>query len=162
MAYREKRFCAFCKNSRTYYLKRDISFFDFVGCALASLAVMALVWQDFNIKVFYFFVFSITTSEILVRLRWRMKVICDFCGFDPILYKRDSKSAAEKVSRFLELRKTDSGMLLKPYPKLAVLKRRAVDPFLASRGAGKLATQTKVTAKSKPRDKVNSAQNPSA
>lgn len=129
MAYKEKRFCAFCKNLRTYYIKRDISFFDFLICALASLAAMALVWQDFNIKVFFFFGFSIICTEILVRLRWRMRVICDICGFDPILYKRDPTSAAEKVNGFRENRKSDPQMLLKPHPKLATIRRPAPNPL---------------------------------
>ncbi len=99
---------------------------DFVVCALASMAAMALVWQDFNIKVFYFFVFAIVCCEIMVRLRWRMKMICDICGFDPILYKRNPQGAADLVKAFLEKRKTDPQMLLKPYPKLTTLKKRAV------------------------------------
>ncbi len=128
MVYKEKRYCAFCKNLRSFYLKRDLSFLDFVVCVFASLAAMALVWQDFNIKVFYFLGFSVIASEILVRFRWRMKIICDICGFDPILYKRDSKSAALKVNKFLELRKLDPQMLLKPYPKLTPLKKQVARP----------------------------------
>ena len=113
-------------------MKRDISVFDFIICGLASLAAMALVWQDFNIKVFYFFTFALIASEILVRLRWRMKMICHICGFDPILYKKDPQRTALKVKSFLEARQTDPKMLLKPYPNLTPLKRRAKDPLLDS------------------------------
>ncbi len=63
-----------------------------------------------------------------------MKMICDFCGFDPVLYKREPARAAEKVKAFIEARKTDPKMLLKPYPKLEPIKKRAVDPFLAVKG----------------------------
>ena len=122
MTYKEKRYCAFCKNLRTYYMKKDITLVDFVACGLVSLAIMTLVWQELNIKVFYFFGFVLIGAEVLVRLRWRMKMICHICGFDPILYKKDSKRAADKVKAFLVMRKTDTQMLLKPQPKLTPLK----------------------------------------
>lgn len=57
-----------------------------------------------------------------------MKMICDICGFDPVLYKRSPQRAADLVKIFLEKRKTDPQMLLKPYPKLATIKKRAVRP----------------------------------
>ncbi len=126
MAYKEKRYCAFCKNLRTYYMKKHISFLDFVICALASMSVMALVWQDFNIKVFYFFVFAVVICESLVRLRWRMKMICDICGFDPILYKRNPQEAAKLVKNFLAKRQSDPKMLLKPHPQLTSIKRSSL------------------------------------
>ena len=124
MAYKEKRFCAFCKNYRTFYLKKHLSGFDIFLASVASLALMLLIWQDVDIKAFYFFVFAVVVSEALVLLRWRMRMICDICGFDPILYKRNAQQAAEKVKTFMALRQNDPKMLLKPYPKMTPLRQK--------------------------------------
>lgn len=124
MAYKEKRYCAFCKNLRTYYLKKHLSSFDIFLASVASLALMLLIWQDVDIKAFYFFVFAVIVAESLVLLRWRMHMNCDICGFDLILYKKDSKRAAEKVKTHMAIRRDDPNMLLKPYPKLTPLKKR--------------------------------------
>jgi hypothetical protein len=87
---------------------------------------MLLIWQDLDIKAFYFFVFAVIVAESLVLLRWRMHMNCDICGFDLILYKKDSKRAAEKVKTHMAVRRDDPNMLLRPYPKLTPLKKRKI------------------------------------
>jgi hypothetical protein len=111
-AKRIKAFCAFCKTPRHVYRKKRIGAFDILACALGALTVMGLVFQQWDPRVFLFFVGFLAMAEIFIQLRWRVSVVCQHCGFDPLLYLKKPDEAAEKVKLHLERRKNDPATLL--------------------------------------------------
>lgn len=73
---------------------------------------MIFLWGEFDPRVFIVFVICLAAAEIFVQLRWRMSVICQKCGFDPVLYAKSPSLAASKVKEQLERRKQDPRYLL--------------------------------------------------
>jgi hypothetical protein len=78
-----------------------------VGALLGSLVLMTLVFQEFDPKFLIFFVILLAIAEIFVQLRWRMTIVCRHCGFDPVLYVKDTQKAVEKVKAKLDARRDD-------------------------------------------------------
>ena len=76
---------------------------------------MMAIWQEFDPRVMLIFVVFLAIAEIFVQIRWRMTIACPLCGFDPVLYMKDSALAVEKVQIRLQKRKEDpSSLLAKP------------------------------------------------
>lgn len=126
--YREKRYCPFCGQSRSYYLKKHLNLMDVLSCLMASLFLMLTIWQDFDPRFLALFVVFLAFSETFVMIRWRLKLNCDICGFDPILYKKDPKKMAEWVKAYMEAQKNNPSSLLKPKPNLKPIKKKATEP----------------------------------
>lgn len=74
---------------------------------------MYVIWEDFNPKAGVFFVFFLIMSEIFVQTRWRLSVICQSCGFDPVLYLKNRELSAQKVKAFIEERNAKPENILK-------------------------------------------------
>lgn len=109
---RHNCYCAFCKTPRRIERKRSISFMNVVGGALASVVIMFALWQHYDPRVIVVFVVCMALSEIFIKLRWRLSVVCRQCGFDPVMYLKKPEQAAEKVRLQLEMRKSDVKYLL--------------------------------------------------
>lgn len=138
---RHNCFCAFCKSPRRIYRKRSISFMNIIGSALASVVVMFLLWQQYDPRVMIAFVVCLAISEVFVKIRWRLSVVCRACGFDPVLYLKDPGAAAAKVKDQLDIRKQDPKYLLaKPLNLPAIPKERA--EALQTKGKGKLVSRS--------------------
>lgn len=109
--------------------------------ALIALPLMYLFWQGFDPRVVVIFVLCTGFTEVFLKIRWRMSLACQQCGFDPVLYKRDADQASQKVRAHLEKRALDPRYLLaKPLdlPKLPAAKAEA----LQSKGKGRLVSRT--------------------
>ncbi len=50
--------------------------------------------------------------EIFSNLRWRLAIVCKYCGFDPVVYLKNPEMAAEKVKNFMLDRKNSANFLL--------------------------------------------------
>lgn len=114
---------------------------NLLGSALAAMVFMYILWHEFDPRVMIIFVICAAVSEVFVKLRWRLSVVCRVCGFDPVLYLKKPELAAEKVKFQLEARKQDPKYLLsKPLhlPALAPEKAKA----LAEKGKGRLISRT--------------------
>lgn len=83
-----------------------------VASAVAAFVIMAALWQGFDARITVIFVICLALSEVFIRLRWRLSVLCSSCGFDPVLYLKQPAQAAEKVKAHLERRKEDPKYLL--------------------------------------------------
>lgn len=126
---RHNCFCAFCKSPRRIYRKKNISLVNILGSALAAAVVMFAIWQQYDPRVMIAFVICLAVSEVFVKIRWRLSVVCRQCGFDPVLYLKKPELAAEKVKIQLDLRKQDPKYLLaKPLnlPAIPVEKAKAL------------------------------------
>ncbi|MBL7543575.1 MAG: hypothetical protein JNL11_07140 [Bdellovibrionaceae bacterium] len=54
------------------------------------------------------FVVNLFAIELMLRLRWRMALICHECGFDPVIYRRNPALACQMVKQKMELRNADT------------------------------------------------------
>lgn len=102
---------------------------------------MFALWQEYDPRVIIVLVICLAVSEVFVKIRWRLSVVCRQCGFDPILYIKQPEMAAQKVKEQLDLRKKDPRYLLsKPLnlPAIPVEKAKA----LQSKGKGQLVSRS--------------------
>jgi len=135
-AARKKCYCAFCKSERVVYTKRRIDVFNVMAAILASGLTMMAIWQGFDPRVMLFFVGYIALAETFVQIRWRLNIICKNCGFDPVLYVKDSAKAADKVKLTLEKRKNDPTSILKAPLNIPFLtKKKQTERALAEASA---------------------------
>jgi hypothetical protein len=93
--------------------KRGVTSINVIASLVVATLAMLAVWQKFDPRVLMFFVVCLAISEVFIRTRWRLNVICPYCGFDPILYRRDVSRAVVQVQKKLETRKNDPATLLK-------------------------------------------------
>lgn len=134
-------FCAFCKSPRRIYRKRNIGITNILGSALAAVVLMFVIWQQYDPRVMIVFVVCAAISEVFVKIRWRLSVVCRVCGFDPVLYLKQPEEAANKVKMQLDLRKQDPKYLLsKPLNLPAIAPKKA--QALAEKGKGRLISRT--------------------
>ncbi len=143
-AVRKKCYCAFCKSERVVYTKRRINIFNVVAAVLASGLTMLAIWQHFDPRVMLFLVAYLALAETFVQIRWRLNIVCRFCGFDPVLYLKDSTKAADKVKITLEKREKDPASLLKRRLDIPVLRKKkpaAESPTAASLAKGRLVSK---------------------
>ena len=120
----EKILCVFCKLPHRVYKKNDVSLFDAFVLLLISGLFMFLVWGEPDKRSLILFGVLIFSMQVFIRMRWRESVKCPHCGFDPVLYKVDNESAAEKVQTFLQDRKTNPKFLLKPKPQIKPIVKK--------------------------------------
>lgn len=138
---RHNCFCAFCKSRRRIYRKKSISFINFIAGALASVVLMFAIWQQYDPRVMIVFVVCLAISEVFVKIRWRLSVVCRQCGFDPVLYVKQPDMALQKVKVQLDLRKHDTKYLLaKPLNLPAIPAKKA--QALESKGKGRLVSRS--------------------
>ncbi|MFP5520015.1 MAG: hypothetical protein ACLGGX_08940 [Bdellovibrionia bacterium] len=138
-------YCAFCKSPRRIYRKKTISLLNVGEALAASLGVMFLLWQKFDPRFVLFFAAFLVVGELFIRLRWRTSVLCPHCGFDPVLYLKDSRQAAEKVKNYLAKRKQDPEKILaKPLnlPVLSVERSKELESLhQAAQNKGRLVSK---------------------
>lgn len=112
-----------------------------LGSALASVVMMFAIWQQFDPRVMIVFVVCLAFSEVFVKIRWRLSVVCRACGFDPVLYTKDPQAAADKVRFQLDVRKQDPKYLLaKPLNLPAIPAEKA--KALQEKGKGRLVSRS--------------------
>lgn len=126
MAKKRKCYCSFCKNQRTVFTKRHIGVFDVLFCLFAATLLTFIFWQKLDPRLSVLFVGLCILAEIFVHIRWRLSLACSFCGFDPILYLKNPEKACQKVSQFMDERRSSSSYLLAShqYDKLAKIIRK--------------------------------------
>ena len=120
-------YCAFCKSERRVYLKKNISWLDTLGSALGALVVTFIVFQEVDPRGIFIFLAFLIIGEVFVKIRWRMSMTCRHCGFDPLLYLKDKELASNKVKAFLDKRKEDPTMLLRPPLHLPKITKEQAD-----------------------------------
>lgn len=93
------------------YRKKRVGLFEVAGSALGAGAAMLAIYGDWDPRFFLIFVVFLAMGETFVQFRWRMSTVCPHCGFDPVLYLKDQKAAADKVSAVLQKRKEDPALV---------------------------------------------------
>ncbi len=107
-------FCAFCKSPRWFYKRRSLGAFHIIMSLIASAIISIYAFGNLDPKLTLFFVVGLCISEVFTQIRWRMSLVCKQCGFDPVIYKRDTVLAAKMVKKHLEQRQNTASLLLKP------------------------------------------------
>jgi hypothetical protein len=108
----QKRFCAFCSSERRLYMKKHAGFADFAMALFMSALIMWSRWQEMNPKAIGIFVAIVMAMEVVIQLRYRLNLTCQYCGFDPVLYKKDPETAAKMVKAHMDRIRGDADFLL--------------------------------------------------
>jgi hypothetical protein len=108
----QKRLCAFCRTERRVYMKKGIRLSDFATALMMSLAVTYMIWQSLNPKAIVIFVCLLVIMEIVILVRHRLSVVCQYCGFDPHVYLKKPERAAELVRLRIERLRLEPQSLL--------------------------------------------------
>jgi hypothetical protein len=96
---------------------------DAAGMILFSALAGTVIWGSFDPRSLVLFVLCIGMGEIFVYLRWRQRMVCRHCGFDPVLYNISPNRARDKVKIFYEARMQRPEFLLSQSPLLELRKR---------------------------------------
>lgn len=120
---RDRRFCAFCKASRTIYLKKHIDVTNVVGALVFALVGGFVSWGQPDLRAVIFFGAGLVLAEVFVYMRWRASIVCTMCGFDPIIYKRSPEKAAATVRSFFNERMDDPEFILSKSPLLELRRK---------------------------------------
>ena len=138
---RHNCYCAFCRSPRRIYRKKNISFMNGIASAMAAIVFMFALWHQFDPRAIIAFVVCLAFSEVFVKIRWRLSVVCRQCGFDPVLYLKEPQFAAQKVKEQLDLRRQDPKYLLaKPLQLPAIPAEKA--KALESKAKGRLVSRS--------------------
>lgn len=108
----QKRVCAFCRSTRTVYMKKGIGISDAFTALLMAFTITYIFWQNLNPKVIVIFGCLLIVMEIVILTRHRLSVVCRYCGFDPHVYLKKPEKAADLVKlRVEELRQSPDALL---------------------------------------------------
>lgn len=120
---RKACYCAFCKNTRKVYSSKHMSMVGIVGMVLLSYVMTHVIWHQPDIRGLVILGTLLLLGEGATQLRWRQSLLCQHCGFDPILYMKSPQLAAVKIQDYMKTRSEKPEFLLKPALNLA--SRRA-------------------------------------
>ncbi|AZZ37152.1 hypothetical protein CIK05_10235 [Bdellovibrio sp. qaytius] len=116
---RKACFCAFCKNSRKVYSSKHMSVMGIIGMVILSYVMTHVIWHQPDARGLVILGALLMVSEISIKLRWRQSLLCQHCGFDPVLYMKSPQLAAVKIQDFMKTRSEKPEFLLKPALNLA-------------------------------------------
>jgi hypothetical protein len=153
-------FCAFCKSKRHVYKKKHASMTNFVAVLGFSFCLSTGLWTWWDPRSIVIFAVGLVFAETFIYLRWRFSVVCNLCGFDPVLYRRSRDEARDRVRQFYEKRIQDPDFmfskspLVELYRKRLEVKRRndTVRTFLQKKGEAGSAASTSGLAPRAPND----------
>ncbi len=107
MSKKNKCYCAFCRNPRTISHKKHLGFRDFLLTVVMSGCLSLIFWQGLDPKALVLVLLFSIGLEIVIQFYWRLQLQCPYCGFDPFLYKKNPKRAAEKVIAYWDQQKQE-------------------------------------------------------
>ena len=136
MARSANAYCAFCRTPRKIYRHRGARFFHVMASLLTAFVGTLIIFQELDPRGIFIFILALATAEIFVRVRWRIHIVCQQCGFDPVLYLKQPDQAVIKVKAFLAHRQDSAEFLLSPSLNLPMLAAEKVD-----KSRGKLLSQ---------------------
>lgn len=119
-------FCAFCKTSRKIYTRKHLSLAGIVGLVVLSYIMTYAIWHQPDLRGLVILAALLMGAEGATQLRWRQSVVCQNCGFDPVVYLKSPELAGQKITKFLKIRSESPEFLLKPALNLPV--RRTLPP----------------------------------
>ncbi len=103
-----------------------MSAIDVVMATMATGLLMLVFWQGFEPRALMILAFFLGVAETFMIMRWRVAIACPYCGFDPVVYKRNPEQAAAMVQHFMKTRKEDPTALLKKVVRLKPIAKPQV------------------------------------
>ncbi len=127
---RRSCYCAFCKTPRKVYKHKNLSYFEVLSLIFLSIIFTFVIYKSMDPRGLFIVAAFLLFGEIFTQVKWRSAMVCQNCGFDPVLYIRDHELAGLKIKAFLEKRPNSASHLLRPpivLPKVkAVPSKQAV------------------------------------
>jgi hypothetical protein len=105
-----------------------------VGMVVLSYVMTYVIWQQPDIRGLVILAALIMSAEGATQLRWRQSVVCQNCGFDPVVYMKSPELAGMKITEFLKIRSESPEFLLKPALNLASRRTSPPPENLSLRG----------------------------
>lgn len=114
MQNRKYCYCAFCKNTRKVYSSKHMSLSGIVGMVVLSYVMTYVIWHQPDQRGLIILGTFLMIAEGATQLRWRQSLVCQHCGFDPIVYMKSPELAGVKIKEFMKVRSERPEFLLKP------------------------------------------------
>lgn len=111
---RRSCYCAFCKTTRKVYAHKSLSFVEILGLIFLGVVLTFVIFKTFDPRGLLYVGMLLITGEIFSQLKWRGSMLCQNCGFDPVLYMRNPEQAGLKIKAFLDKRADSPAHLLRP------------------------------------------------
>lgn len=111
---RKSCYCAFCKNTRKVYTSKHLGMMGIVGMVLLSYVMTHAIWHQPDPRGLVILGALLLGGESCTQLRWRQSLLCQHCGFDPVLYMKSPDLAAVKIKAYMKMRSETPEFLLKP------------------------------------------------
>lgn len=121
-SHRRSCYCAFCKTPRKVYKSKNLSIFEVLALIFLSVLITHVVYKSFDPRGLGIVGLFLLIGEIFSQVKWRSSMMCQNCGFDPVLYVKDQEKAGLKIKAFLEKRADSPAHLLRPAIKLPTVK----------------------------------------
>lgn len=86
---------------------------------LLSYVMTYAIWHQPDIRGLIIMGTLLMVGESATQLRWRQSMVCQHCGFDPVIYVRSPELAGAKIKDFMKQRSERPEYLLKPALNLA-------------------------------------------
>ena len=120
MIFQQRRdcFCAFCKTPRKVYKSKYLSVISIIGLIGLSLILAEVIWQTLDPRGLFILGISLMVGELFSQLKWRQSMICQNCGFDLVIFKKNPEQAGLRIKEFLAERATRPEFLLKRSPQI--------------------------------------------
>jgi len=79
-----------------------VSWKDALLAFTLTVLIMLFIWQGIAPEAIVIFPALLIIMEVVIQLRFRLGIICQFCGFDPSVYLKDPNQAAIRVRNHVE------------------------------------------------------------
>jgi hypothetical protein len=123
-------YCAGCHRERRLFAPPKVGTFrHFFQVFIATSFFTLLTWPLWEWKGVVAFIPIWIAFEAIFRMKMRSALVCNDCGFDPILYLVDSKKAAAAVEQHWRKRFEEKGWA---YPEKKVRNRSHPTPQVSA------------------------------
>lgn len=134
-------YCAFCRSPHWVYKRKRLGLFHFLLSLITAAVCSLILFSEILPQMILLFVFCLVIVEVFLQIRWRMSLVCKQCGFDPVLYRKDTNQAAQQVKDFLERRKNSVSSLFSPPLNLPTLSPERAEALQKIEGRPRLSKQ---------------------
>jgi hypothetical protein len=103
-------YCPLCHHHQSTNTIQKVSWKHHGQMILATLALAIPFFPLLGFKGFSLYFFLWGSFEFFYRLRKRQALVCESCGFDPFLYKRDIQQARKALKQHWQNRIETEGL----------------------------------------------------
>jgi hypothetical protein len=112
------------------YTSKHLAIPAIIGLVVLSYVMTYAIWHQPDPRGLVIMASLLMIGETAAQLRWRQAIVCQHCGFDPVVYMKNPELAGQKIKQFIKLRAEKPEYLLKPALNLPVRRVPAPNPHL--------------------------------